>query len=97
MAHHYVTGAGLCGCLFDHGPNFYATRRDAIADAEWYIGCFDGDSEAESSAYEQMRVDMPKALRRDGVYYFPELLRPMFGHYVSVSKVSGPCPKDADD
>jgi hypothetical protein len=53
-----VAGAGSPGCLYDSGPDYFASRRDAIAHLLFIAD--DGENDAPRG--------MATALRRDGSY-----------------------------
>lgn len=38
----WVSGSGSPGCLYDYGPNYSASARDAVADLLFVADCGDG-------------------------------------------------------
>lgn len=60
MAHHYVYGSGMHGCLYDYGPHTAKTLDDAIASLK----------ETFSELSERQLRFMARDLRSQGVHYF---------------------------
>ncbi len=89
MTHHYSYGSGMPGCLYDNGPNFSPTLRDAIAGLVWLFA--ESGSESDLSPAEVKR--MRRNLRVNGIHYF-EHPQDAGAVYCEVSKQPGPCPKD---
>lgn len=86
MAHHYVFGGGISGCLYDYGPEFSHTLKGAIESLVWLYSA-DGECLADG---EEKR--MRRNLRVDGIHRF-ENPAAVGAHYCEVSKANGPCPK----
>ena len=84
--YHYSLGGGMLGCLYDYGPEFSPTLRDAIEQLVWLYSA-DGECLAEG---EEKR--MRRNLRVDGIHRF-ENPGDVGAHYCEVTKHPGPCPK----
>lgn len=83
---HWSYGSGMVGCLYDNGPHFVEHLRDAVDGA--LLPFLDVLTDAEEKAAR-------RALRFEGIYYFPSKRRAEFGaDYVEVCKQQGPCPSD---
>lgn len=87
--HHYITGAGQAGCLYDYGPNAVPGKRAAIADCAWYM---EGIEECTPADVRRARSD----LHKHGIHWFPDHLRPSLGMYFEISKEAGPMPESED-
>ncbi len=83
--HHYSYGSGMVGCLYDNGPHYVVTLRDAIAGA--LLPFIDQLTTRELRAAR-------RDLRVDGIHYFPSKRRAELGaDYCELSKQDGPCPE----
>ncbi len=60
MAHHYVYGSGMSGCLYDNGPHTASTLENALESLE----------ETFSDLDETELIDMRNHLRAHGHHYF---------------------------
>lgn len=69
MAHHYVYGSGMSGCLYDNGPHTAKTLDEAI---ESLIETF---SDLDNDDLLAMRND----LRESGIHYFKGEARELAG------------------
>lgn len=84
MAHHYVFGSGMPGCLYDYGPHFVPRLSDALEDLSAMFG------DLPKAELRRMRGN----LRRHGVHYFAARYRGEAGaSYCEVSKQYGQCPE----
>lgn len=81
---HWVYGSGSPGCLYDNGPNYAESKRDAINALAF---TFD---HLGSNAIRRMRSD----LHRYGLHYFGKDAAEAGAGFCEVSKQDGPCPEN---
>lgn len=85
--HHYVSGSGMVGCLYDGGPDQHATKREAI---DWLTRRFADDLSLR--AVRRMRAD----LHLHGIHHFG-IHRPEAGaDYCEITRFDGPMSEESE-